>query len=1406
MMLAPSPRTLLCLLLPLTLIGCGDCGSPPSSDTTPSPTDLGTDLDISPDVDASPDLGDMAPDSGEETDTIPPVIMISSAMTVDASGAYTLTGTAVDNVAVTDLSYSLDDGPPQPLSLSQDSFSAPLTLTAETTITIQALDAAGNQSSSSITVTPEAPALNADFTVEGMPWLHEPLIFDASSSSGVDDLSTLTFDWDFGDQQSAQGITLAHAYHSAETLTVTLTVTASDGRQDTASRDITIAAPMPQGMATLSGYVTDASGFAMPDVAVFHANDLSTPVATTDLRGRYEVSLGTGVPSVMHFKKQGWATQIQRISLPADAATGARDVSMRRAGAQVIVEDLDAPTEIAMNDGFRLNLPPQPFVHDDDGSPVTGQALISITPITPDSGEVSGFPGSFAALRQGFIPSTLATHGAVEVTLTQSGQPLQLAPGVEATLDIPLGTDADIGQIIDLWSLDPRNGYWIWEGTGEVITSPMNPNIKVLRAQVSHFSTWNADEPVDTRPVTLKISADDLAANVNDITVKSTSTSEQNAVVNNNTVTVSQELSQDPGAQSDVVIDIPTDYNSRIEIGSEEGCLYGSAELTPTSQEAEVSVRLVTPRSPLSNAFTLTPDQTEVIDFGLGGGGRESMVTFTEVPGQYWRLTARALRSGARGHVGLLAGCGGTSVARLDFEEGSTSSIVIEPGKDDIRTLIVRHAFGSGGDVELLLEPLDAPSTPSDTSLGERVEITWQDNSTYDQWVYLNAEQVAHIALDEDAPPAVNISIVTPSGDVRSPLNVSFTPNSKTFSATESGWHLLVINPQGSPTMPGSYDLVLGEILPELSLTFEPEQTEQSFAQTVRSLKTGDIQRFKIRKPGDHMLVVHPRFAQGSEATLAPRLGGALTTVLAPDNTTESYALAEQTSDFTLEFVLLTPELAPLAYHLDANMIPRDQPVVRIGNAPCLDTQTTSMILGAAALADGGTLEICGDSSFELFDGLTLRKQGLRFRGLVAAAAPPTLKAWPASTLVRIGQRNVAELSNLEIELTGDGIELELTSLDHEPYLFENLTLVGESTTLRPALKIEGRSSLDWSMASAPPRIANVHIDATALQGLRVETFDGLVVEDITVTGATERGIYASNVSNSTFSNLTLSDAVQAFEIAGFVSRQNTISGLTATHSTTPSINTSGLSSITVQDYPEAGVPSTLTIEDVHVTLGYDDQTALFLRNSGSTHTDFVLDSIFVDGQNLTDTLAIEVQPDTNGNTLTWTNSIVRDVTTGILEINAAQRFESITLAHNTFQLGASSTVARRDLVKLVNASATTFVQIVNTIFVGPAQATGLVIGVDFANATIDAPLGEIKHNLFHQIDHAYGRQNTVPFLTPERATDVNLDPMFINPMLQVDPMSPAVDAGFTTPFVILDYLGTMRPQGMAPDIGAYEQ
>jgi hypothetical protein len=150
------------------------------------------------------------------------------------------------------------------------------------------------------------------------------------------------------------------------------------------------------------------------------------------------------------------------------------------------------------NSTAQVTLPANGLVNATTGVAATGEVTVTLTPIDPaqDPTEMAG--GHYEARN----PNTGATEliesfGAITVTLSQGGTALQLAKGQKATIRIPLSTrsTAKPDATIPLYYWDETNAIWLQEGTA---TLQGNASTGFYyEGQVSHFTTWNADKPID---------------------------------------------------------------------------------------------------------------------------------------------------------------------------------------------------------------------------------------------------------------------------------------------------------------------------------------------------------------------------------------------------------------------------------------------------------------------------------------------------------------------------------------------------------------------------------------------------------------------------------------------------------------------------------------------------------------------------------------------------------------------------------------------------------------------------------------------------------------------------------------------------------------------------------------------
>ena len=132
---------------------------------------------------------------------------------------------------------------------------------------------------------------------------------------------------------------------------------------------------------------------------------------------------------------------------------------------------------------------------------VTG-TVTYIDPTDPD--QLAAFPGGdfLAAPTDGGEPVLIESLGLLEFALfDQDGNPItELAGPAEVCMRVPEGVPASDGETIPLWYYDPQAGIWKEEGQAVVEDRSSDPNVGELWAcgEVTHFTWWNVDRPVQT--------------------------------------------------------------------------------------------------------------------------------------------------------------------------------------------------------------------------------------------------------------------------------------------------------------------------------------------------------------------------------------------------------------------------------------------------------------------------------------------------------------------------------------------------------------------------------------------------------------------------------------------------------------------------------------------------------------------------------------------------------------------------------------------------------------------------------------------------------------------------------------------------------------------------------------------
>ncbi len=147
----------------------------------------------------------------------------------------------------------------------------------------------------------------------------------------------------------------------------------------------------------------------------------------------------------------------------------------------------------------QVSLPAQAFVaYDNPSQPIQGMVEVSITPIAPSVSPLAMAGGNYTARVSGSSTATqrIESFGAITVELSQGERRLQLAPGKTATIRIPLDTrSTERPATIPLYFWNEVEQVWVQEGSATLRGNASSGYY--YEGEVSHFSTWNADRPIN---------------------------------------------------------------------------------------------------------------------------------------------------------------------------------------------------------------------------------------------------------------------------------------------------------------------------------------------------------------------------------------------------------------------------------------------------------------------------------------------------------------------------------------------------------------------------------------------------------------------------------------------------------------------------------------------------------------------------------------------------------------------------------------------------------------------------------------------------------------------------------------------------------------------------------------------
>lgn len=245
----------------------------------------------------------------------------------------------------------------------------------------------------------------------------------------------------------------------------------------------------PASTGQISGQVLSASDASPVAGARITAAGTST---TSDAQGRF--MLGALAPAndvVLRIQADGHLDAVLPLPVTANQATSITQRLVAASSAQTF--DAAAPGTLRATGSLAsVDLPANGFVVDGGSSAATGTLSARLTVIDPVRDPAS-MPGRYVSTTGKAIES----FGALNVDLRDAaGAKLNLKAGSTATVRIPLSTrSTSAPATVPLFYLDESTGQWKQEGTATLKTTAEG---SYYEGTVSHFSTWNADQEMDT--------------------------------------------------------------------------------------------------------------------------------------------------------------------------------------------------------------------------------------------------------------------------------------------------------------------------------------------------------------------------------------------------------------------------------------------------------------------------------------------------------------------------------------------------------------------------------------------------------------------------------------------------------------------------------------------------------------------------------------------------------------------------------------------------------------------------------------------------------------------------------------------------------------------------------------------
>ena len=256
-------------------------------------------------------------------------------------------------------------------------------------------------------------------------------------------------------------------------------------------------------LANFSGRIIGKNGFGINDVKISIGNQTTF----TDHNGVFFLTQ-VGVFENFAFVKAVKDGYIRGSRTILPQRSGYNDLQITLLDQNIVaVVDANQPSEVAIPNGPKVTFLGEFMTQ--SGQPYSGKVNVSMHYVAPNQGTTfNETPGMLLGQNQNGTARMLETYGMAAINLfTPSGDPLNILEGTTATIEFPVdASTSNAPNSIPLWYFDEEKGYWREEGQATKVGN-------TYVGEVSHFSWWNCDIPLEYINFCFTVSADnrDLA-------------------------------------------------------------------------------------------------------------------------------------------------------------------------------------------------------------------------------------------------------------------------------------------------------------------------------------------------------------------------------------------------------------------------------------------------------------------------------------------------------------------------------------------------------------------------------------------------------------------------------------------------------------------------------------------------------------------------------------------------------------------------------------------------------------------------------------------------------------------------------------------------------------------------------